>query len=59
MIRTNSPFMDTKDVTAYFGKCARTIERWKENKGFPAPAIRTVPFLYRRSDVEAWVEKSH
>jgi len=46
--------MTTGEVKAYFGKSARTIDRWKLERGFPAPFIKSVPNLYRRSEVEAW-----
>lgn len=52
-------YMSTEEVAAFFGKSQQTILNWRKKKpAFPAPAIKSCPLQYRRTDILNYAETS-
>ncbi len=56
---SDSFYMTTKDIAKLFERSEQTILNWRKKKpGFPKPAIKSCPNLYRRSDIIAYQQTS-
>ncbi|GLX85097.1 hypothetical protein tloyanaT_13490 [Thalassotalea loyana] len=51
----DKPILKTNDITNYFGISTRTLDRWRKEKGFPNPIMKGSPNIYRREEVERWL----
>lgn len=52
-----SPFIDTKEVAAYFGASEETVRYWRHTGRGPASVRVGRRVLYKRSDVVAWFDQ--
>ena len=53
---TNSDFLDTEDLAKLIRTSRRTVIRWRVERKGPAYIKAGQRVLYRRADVEAWLE---
>lgn len=55
----SATFLDTPQLAAMIGKSVKTCARWRHN-GIGPKYVRVGPrsVLYRRSDVETWLNSS-
>lgn len=49
-------YFTAEELAQRFHRTTRTIRRWQDSRGFPAPFIsgRGTKGLWRREEVEAW-----
>lgn len=49
--------LDVKALTGLLLANERTIRRWRQMPGFPKPIRKDGPLRWRRSAIEAWLER--